>query len=256
MAYTTDALVHIPHNKNGIAERKHKHIVDMGLTLLAQSHLPYRFWDDVFTTAVYLINRIPAKTLHYKTPLETCFNTKPNYLRLRTFGCLCYPYLRPFNKNKLSFRTESGVFLGYSPQYKGYKVLLSNARVIISRDVTFNELRFPYSTPTKDNVSNSHNYTPVSSHIPSSHVCHPHPDIHTPSVNPTAPTTPIHIDIAHSNPSSIESSNHSSPSPIPIHSPNDLVIDLPIEVIAPVTTNLVPMVTRSKAAVQTEGILH
>lgn len=36
--------------QNGIAERKHRHIREMGLTFLAQSHLPNTYWPDSFLT--------------------------------------------------------------------------------------------------------------------------------------------------------------------------------------------------------------
>jgi hypothetical protein len=40
------------HQQNGLAERKHRHIVETGLALLAQAHLPLRFWDEAFNTAL------------------------------------------------------------------------------------------------------------------------------------------------------------------------------------------------------------
>lgn len=47
-----------PHTspQNGRAERKHRHIVEMGLTLLAQANMPLKFWSDAFQTSVFLIN--------------------------------------------------------------------------------------------------------------------------------------------------------------------------------------------------------
>jgi len=45
------------HHQNGVVERKHRHIVDLGLTLLHHATLPLQFWDYVFVTVVYLINR-------------------------------------------------------------------------------------------------------------------------------------------------------------------------------------------------------
>jgi len=47
-----------PHTsqQNGLAERKHRHIMEMGLTLLAQSGLSKKFWVDAFLTAIYIIN--------------------------------------------------------------------------------------------------------------------------------------------------------------------------------------------------------
>ena len=49
--------------ENGIVERKHKHMVEFGLTLLAQSSIPKNYWPDTFSTAVYLINRLPSTIL-------------------------------------------------------------------------------------------------------------------------------------------------------------------------------------------------
>ncbi|KAG8476579.1 hypothetical protein CXB51_033494 [Gossypium anomalum] len=51
-----------PHTseQNGVVERKHRHIVEVGLTLLAQAHLPLKYWGFAFTYAVHLINRLPT----------------------------------------------------------------------------------------------------------------------------------------------------------------------------------------------------
>ena len=45
--------------QNGVVERKHKHIVEMGLTTLFQAQLPKYFWVDAFMTTVYLIRTTP-----------------------------------------------------------------------------------------------------------------------------------------------------------------------------------------------------
>lgn len=70
-----------PHTsqQNGIAERKHRHIVETGLALLAHSSLPVRFWDEAFLTACYLINRMPTRTLQNSTPLARMFKEQPDY---------------------------------------------------------------------------------------------------------------------------------------------------------------------------------
>ncbi|GFP84907.1 retrovirus-related pol polyprotein from transposon tnt 1-94 [Phtheirospermum japonicum] len=91
--------------QNGLAERKHRHIVEKGLSLLSHSHLPIKYWDDAFTTAAYLINRLPSKITQHKCPHQLLRNQVPNYAHLKPFGCLCYPHLRPLNKHKLQFRS-------------------------------------------------------------------------------------------------------------------------------------------------------
>ena len=108
--------------------------------------MPLKFWDEAFQTAVYLINRVPSKTIGHATPLERLFNQKPDYSSMRVFGCACWPHLRPYNKHKLEFRSKRCVFLGYSTLHKGYKCLdVSTGRVYISRDVIFDENIFPFT---------------------------------------------------------------------------------------------------------------
>lgn len=64
---------------------------------------------------------------------------------LRTFGCACWPNLRPYNNRKLQFRSRRCVFLGYSNLHKGFKSLDPfEGRIYISRDV-FDEHVFPFS---------------------------------------------------------------------------------------------------------------
>lgn len=41
------------HQQNGIVERKHKHVVEHGLELLANASMPLRYWDEAFRTLVY-----------------------------------------------------------------------------------------------------------------------------------------------------------------------------------------------------------
>jgi hypothetical protein len=79
--------------------------------------------------------------------VEKLLKTKPNYDALRTFGCACWPNLRPYNQRKLSFRSKRCVFLGYSPTQKGVKCLdVSTGRIYISRDVVFDENIYPFQS--------------------------------------------------------------------------------------------------------------
>ena len=61
------------HHQNGKVERKHRHFVKAGLTLLAQSGLPLKFWWEAFSNATYLINRTSTPTLNDKTPFESLY---------------------------------------------------------------------------------------------------------------------------------------------------------------------------------------
>jgi histone deacetylase 1/2 len=56
------------HQQNGVAERKHRHIVETGLALLAHASVPFRFWSGALSTACFLINRLPTRLRQTKTP--------------------------------------------------------------------------------------------------------------------------------------------------------------------------------------------
>jgi histone deacetylase 1/2 len=138
---------HHAHQQNGSAEWKHRHIVEVGLTLLAQASMPLKFWDEAFLNAVFLINRLPSKVINDETPFFRIYSKHPNYSSLGTFGCACWPNMRPYNSRKLEFRSKRCVFLGYNHKHKGYKCLdPSEGRVYTSRDVIFDEHIFPFAS--------------------------------------------------------------------------------------------------------------
>lgn len=134
---------HTPEH-NGLAERRHRHIVETGLTLLHQSSVPNIFWPYAFATAVYLINRMPSQTLSLQSPLKVLFKIDPNYTKLRIFGSTCYPWLRPYTRNKLESRSKPCVFMGYSLTQSAYLCFYPQEnRLYTSRHVRFDETKFP-----------------------------------------------------------------------------------------------------------------
>ena len=137
---------HTPEH-NGYSERRHRHIVETGLALLSHASLPTTFWPHAFATAVYLINRQPTPTLNLSSPFELIFNQSPNYSKLKIFGCLCYPWLRPYTSHKLNARSKSCVFLGYSLSQSAYLCLdPTTSKIYVSHHVQFVESVFPYTT--------------------------------------------------------------------------------------------------------------
>ncbi|KAJ0544914.1 putative RNA-directed DNA polymerase [Helianthus annuus] len=143
-----------PHTseQNGFVERRHRHVVETGLSLMAHSHLPRRFWHFAFETAVYLINRLPSRVSSNKSLFEHTYGRKPDYSFLRVFGSQCFPYLRPYNHNKIDFRSTPCVFLGYSLSHHGYRCFDPlTERIYIARHVRFNEHIFPYAPSPKPN---------------------------------------------------------------------------------------------------------
>ncbi|KAG8504080.1 hypothetical protein CXB51_002404 [Gossypium anomalum] len=80
---------------------------------------PWVYWGYAFCSAVHLVNRLPTPILKGRSPYQALYGTEPTYNHLRVFGCCYFPFLRPFLKHKLEFRSQPCTFLGYSSQHKG-----------------------------------------------------------------------------------------------------------------------------------------
>ncbi|WVZ52585.1 hypothetical protein U9M48_003633 [Paspalum notatum var. saurae] len=127
--------------QNGKAERMIRTTND--------ASLPARFWAESLYTATYLLNRLPSTASPAPTPHHALFGNPPRYDHLRVFGCACYPNTSATAPHKLAPRSTRCVFLGYSPDHKGYRCFdLTSRRVLISRHVVFDESDFPFSSTT------------------------------------------------------------------------------------------------------------
>ena len=126
--------------QNGVAERKHRHIVETARSMLLSGGVPSDFWGEAVITSAYLINRIPTAHNSGKSPYAALFNHTPDYTHLRVFGCTCF-VLRPHvERTKLSSRVAICVFLGYGVGQKGYRCYdPSSGKLYVSRHVSFLE---------------------------------------------------------------------------------------------------------------------
>jgi len=231
--------------------------MEMGLSLLAQSHLSSLFWVDAFVTSVFIINRLPSSVLGDVSPFFQLYNKGSDYSLLHSFWCSCFPLLHPYSTHKLMFKSKHCIFLGYSSNQRGYRCLYPLSRkVYVSRHVMFDETRFPAK---EDNLSplapvDSVSYVPclaipsftssssvqlsfvpsfVSSAQPDSELALPISSVVSSALQD--PTSPLL--------SSLSSSPHLDISP-PLGSIDPIISPLSVASPAPISSH--PMVTRSK----------
>ncbi|KAG8482529.1 hypothetical protein CXB51_024309 [Gossypium anomalum] len=226
--------------QNGLVERKHRQIVEKGLSMLAHASMPLSCWTDAFGCAVYLINRLPSSPLGSLSPYEKLFHVKPNYSFLRVFGCLCFPSLRSFNSHKLQFRSSPCIFLGYSSSHHGYRCQDKYGRIFISRHVMFHESTFPF----KD--FNSPAQSPVATSCSSTKL------LVLPSTTPPVLSSVVsssQVDTSNSPPltASFNARQSASPTPITNSSPINSLSQPTHPLSAPLNSHA--MVTRSKAGI-------
>lgn len=154
---------HTPEH-NDFSERRHRHIVETGLSLLHHASMPISFWPEAFATVVYLISRMPKVNLSNQTSYSKLFGSKPNYDKLRVFGCLCYPWLKPYTNHKLDAKSTPCMFVGYSLSQSAYMCLdpMSN-KIYTSRHVKFVESVFRFLKKSTSTSAATSSPCPVSS---------------------------------------------------------------------------------------------
>ncbi|GJU89996.1 retrovirus-related pol polyprotein from transposon TNT 1-94 [Tanacetum coccineum] len=118
---------------------------------------------------------------HGKTPYELLHNKPPDLSYLHVFGALCYPTNDSENLGKLQPKADIGIFIGYAPTKKAFRIYNRRTRRIIETiHVDFDELTAMASEHSSSGPA-LHEMTPVS--ISSGLVPNPSPS--TPFVPPS-----------------------------------------------------------------------
>lgn len=126
--------------ENGVAEKLNRTLMDKVRVMLSESNLEDKWWGEAILTANYVRNRTVTKKTG-KTPFELFFGRKPDVKNLRVFGVRAFVHTPAQRRKKLDPVSKEGVFLGYEPGTKGYRILLTSDKrtIVVSKDVTFDE---------------------------------------------------------------------------------------------------------------------
>ena len=127
--------------QNGLAERFNKTLMEMARSMIHGANLPRTLWGEAVQAANYLKNRSPHAGLKEDmTPHEAFTGVKPYIGHLRVFGSKVYVHIPRSQRSKLGSRAWAGIFVGYAPEQRGYKVWRNNrTNIIVSRDLIFLE---------------------------------------------------------------------------------------------------------------------
>jgi hypothetical protein len=117
--------------QNGVADRMSRTILERICCLLYNAGLwdKHDLWAEAASTACYLINRSPNSAIDFKILEEVWIGKPVDYAHV--------------NNDKLVFRAQNALFIGYGSGVKGYRLLCADTKeVIVSRNVTFDESKF------------------------------------------------------------------------------------------------------------------
>ncbi|GJV29477.1 integrase, catalytic region, zinc finger, CCHC-type containing protein [Tanacetum coccineum] len=127
--------------QNDVVERRKRTLVEAARTMLIFSKTPMFLWAEVVATACYTQNRSLIHTRHNKTPYELVHDKKHDLTFIRVFGALCYPTNDSEDLGKLQPTADIGIFVGYAPNRKGYRIYNKRTRKIMETiHVQFDEL--------------------------------------------------------------------------------------------------------------------
>ena len=116
--------------QNGIAERSNRTVMEMARCLRIRAGLDKVIWAEACNTAVYILNRMPARGLNGDTPYKRLLGKHARVDNLRVFGCLAYVHLQ--NWSKLDEKAWKGIMVGYDDHNtRCYRILDPVGRTVI-----------------------------------------------------------------------------------------------------------------------------
>ncbi|KID93530.1 reverse transcriptase, partial [Metarhizium majus ARSEF 297] len=133
--------------QNGGAERAGGVIMEKARTMRIAAKLPHNLWKDIVEAACYLRNRTPLERNKWHSPFGSVFKKQPILSHLKAYGCKAFAMtadaqLKLHRKQKLEPRAHIGYLVGYQSS-NIYKIWVPHKnRVILTRDVIFNESSF------------------------------------------------------------------------------------------------------------------
>jgi hypothetical protein len=131
--------------QNGVAERSNRSMEQGIISMLHQAGLSLSFWGEALAAFIHVWNRTPTSAVPGKTPWESFYGTKPDLSMLRVWGCVAYVHIQKDKREwgSLGSHMEKCIFIGYPPDYKGWKFYNPvTKKSVISERAQFDERYF------------------------------------------------------------------------------------------------------------------
>jgi hypothetical protein len=124
--------------QNGVAERNNRTVVERVRTMLVGAGLSADYWGEALPTAVMLVN-MSHRRGSPQSRYQMFTGRVPSVRHLKRFGCLAYVKVQ--KTGKFDPVSVAGMFIGYAPNRKAYRVAVGGKCVLISPSVVFDETR-------------------------------------------------------------------------------------------------------------------
>jgi transposase InsO family protein len=128
--------------QNGGSERENRTIVEMARTFKysnSEVEFPDAIWAELVTSAIYILNRTGKSSKDGVSPYELWMGKKPRIKHLRIIGSSCYVHIPAERRRKMDKKAVKGFLVGYDGDER-YRIYVPNDhKVILSRDIQFQE---------------------------------------------------------------------------------------------------------------------
>ena len=132
-------LIYTP-EQNGVAERMNRTLVESARSMIHAQGLGQEYWAEAVVAAAYIRNRVISRSTYGKSPYHLWYGKKPTVRHLRVWGCIAYAHVAHEKRSKFDAKAVKCVMIGYSESSKAWRLWdTERKRLIVSRDVTFNE---------------------------------------------------------------------------------------------------------------------
>nr|GFB61636.1 integrase, catalytic region, zinc finger, CCHC-type, peptidase aspartic, catalytic [Tanacetum cinerariifolium] len=198
--------------QNGVVERRNRTLIEAARTMLIYAQAPLFLWAEAVATACFTQNRSIIRLRHGKTPYELLHSKLHDLSFFHMFGALCYPINDSENLGKLQPKADIGIFIGYAPTKKAFRIYNRRTRRIVETiHVDFDELTVMASEQSSSGLA-LNEMTPGINHV-----VNQAPEVIAPIAEVIPP---VHVDSTDS-PSSI-TIDQDAPSTSKSHTPTEI----------------------------------
>nr|GEW79077.1 retrovirus-related Pol polyprotein from transposon TNT 1-94 [Tanacetum cinerariifolium] len=185
--------------QNGIVERRNRTLIEAARTMLIYTQAPLFLWAEAVATACFTQNRSIIRLRHGKSPYELMHGKQPDLSYFYVFDALCYPTNDCENVDKLQPKADIGIFIGYAPTKKAFRIYNRRTRRIVETiHVDFDELTAMASEQSIDDDSTgSPSSTAVDQDAPSPSKSLTPTEIQSPVILQDVRNDNLDIEVAH-----------------------------------------------------------
>ncbi|GBP17576.1 Retrovirus-related Pol polyprotein from transposon TNT 1-94 [Eumeta japonica] len=107
--------------QNRLVERMSRTVLERATWIPLNAKLQKIYLAEAVSTAAYITNRCIIRVLAFSTPEEKWNGKKPDITHMKTFGCEAIVHVSKEKDKK--WESIEMIFIGYSQQIKGYRLL-------------------------------------------------------------------------------------------------------------------------------------